>query len=73
MKKTLRNALIALLICSSSAFAASTAAANTDGGMLVALFFGFFALIVVFQLIPAVMMFIGMIKALFRDKSVTHH
>lgn len=73
MKKTLRNALVALLICSSSAFAASTAAANTDGGMLVALFIGFFALIVVFQLIPAAMMFIGMIKTLFSGKPMAHH
>jgi hypothetical protein len=68
MKTTLRNTLIALLTFSSSAFAASTAGAG-EGGLLVSLFLGFFALIVVFQLVPAALMLVGILRGLFgRDR-----
>lgn len=74
MKRTLRNALIALFAFSSSAFAASSTGAG-EGGLLVTLFLGFFALIVVFQLVPATLMMIGMLRGLFgRDrKEVSSH
>lgn len=71
MKKMLRNALIALLTCSTSAFAATTAA--SDGGFLVSLFVGFFALILVFQLVPACIMLFAMIKGLVSSGSEVHH
>lgn len=74
MKRTLRNSLIALMTFSSSAFAAGQTGAG-EGSMLLSLFIGFFALIVVFQLVPAVIMLVGMLKGLFgRDqKQVTTH
>lgn len=50
-------------ICTFPVFAAE--AATGDGSsLLLILFLGFFALIVVFQLIPAVLLFGGMIRGL---------
>ena len=74
MKNTLRNTLIALTIFSSSAFAAGSAMTG-EGGLLLSLFIGFFALIIVFQLVPAVLMMVAMFKGLFgRDsKEVTSY
>lgn len=73
MKNILRNALIALFTCSSSAFAAETVASN-DGGFLLILFGGFFALIIVSQLVPATILFFGMLKGLFqRDHKEEKH
>ncbi|PLX99408.1 MAG: hypothetical protein C0622_10640 [Desulfuromonas sp.] len=75
MKKSLRNALIALVTFSSSAFAAGSSAAG-EGSLLLALFIGFFALIIVFQLVPAVIMLVGLFKGIFgRDekKVELHH
>lgn len=68
MKKTLRNTLITLAIFSSSAFAAGSAATG-ESGLLVSLFVGFFALIIVFQFVPAVLLMVGMIKGLFGSES----
>jgi len=74
MKNTLRNTLIALFTFSSSAFAAGTTSAS-GGGLLLSLFVGFFALIIVCQLVPATIMLVGMLKGLFsRDhKEVASH
>ncbi len=63
MKNTLRNTLIALATFSSTAFAAGNNGTG-EGNLLLSLFIGFFALIVVFQLVPAVILFVGMIKGL---------
>ena len=74
MKNTLRNTLIALITFSSSAFAAGSTSAS-GGGLLLSLFIGFFALIIVCQLVPATIMLVGILKGLFgRDsKEVTGH
>lgn len=74
MKRTLRNTLIALIIFTSSAFAAGTAGSN-EAGVLISLFFGFFAMIVIFQLVPATLMMVGVISGLLgRDrKGATTH
>ena len=74
MKNTLRNTLIALATFSSSAFAAGSTSAS-GGGLLLSLFVGFFALIIVCQLVPATIMLIGILKGLFsRDaKEVASH
>ena len=74
MKNTLRNTLIALITFSSSAYAAGNSGAG-EGGLLLSLFIGFFALIIVCQLVPATIMLIGILKGLFgRDsKEVTGH
>ena len=68
MKTTLRNTLIALLTFSSSAFAAGATGAG-EGSLLVSLFLGFFAIIIVFQLVPATLMMVGVLRGLFgRDR-----
>jgi hypothetical protein len=74
MKKTLRNTLIALIAFTTTAFAAGNSGAG-EGSLLLSLFIGFFALIVVFQLVPATIMLIGMLRGVFgRDrKEVENH
>ena len=74
MKTTLRNTLIALITFSTPAFAAASSSAS-GGGLLLSLFIGFFALIIVCQLVPATIMLVGILKGLFgRDsKEVTTH
>ena len=72
MKNTLRNALIALVTFSAPAFAAGSAA-DSGGGLLLTLFIGFFAVILVFQVVPAALMFIGMVKGLFSGKVQVHN
>lgn len=68
MKTTLRNTLIALMTFTSSAFAAGATGAG-EGSLLVSLFLGFFAVIIVFQLVPAVLMLVGILRGLFgRDR-----
>ena len=64
MKNTLRNTLIALITFSSSAAYAAGNGSAGEGSLLLSLFIGFFALIVVFQLVPAVILFVGMVKGL---------
>lgn len=69
MKTLIRNTLIALFCFSSSAYAA--AEADGGGSFLLTLFVGFFALIIVFQLVPAAILFVGMLKGLFsREQKV---
>ena len=63
MKKSLRNGLIALFAFSTSAFA-SVGTGSGDGSFLLSLFVGFFALIIVFQVVPACLLFVGMVKGL---------
>ena len=46
------------------AFSASSAG-DRGGSLLLTLFIGFFALIVVFQLVPACLLFVGMLRGLF--------
>lgn len=68
MKSIVKNTLTILVGLSSTAVASEAAGAG-EGGFLVALFLGFFALIVVFQLVPATLMLIGMLRGLFgRDQ-----
>ncbi len=68
MKRILQSILVALITFSASAFAAETAGTG-EGSLLVAVFLGFFALIIVFQLVPAALMLIGILRGLFgRDQ-----
>lgn len=64
MKTTLRM-LISLMAGSASAAYAAQGAETEGAGLLAYLFVGFFALIVVSQLVPAMILFFGMIKGLF--------
>ncbi|MBT1075011.1 hypothetical protein [Geobacter grbiciae] len=60
------NALVLLFGSVSSVFAAS-GAREDNSGIFVWIFLGFCALIVVLQLVPAVLMMLGMAKGLKRE------
>ncbi len=62
MKATAKIATLtaALTTCASSAFAAGSAASG--GGLLIWLFLGFLGLIVATQLVPALMLMVGIAK-----------
>lgn len=64
MKTTLTTAAGGLLATAAPAFAAQTTA-DGEIGLLGILFLGFGALIITFQLIPALMLFVGFVKGLF--------
>jgi len=63
MKGTLRNSLIGLFTFSSAALAGNGAEVG-QGGFLLTLFVGFFAMILVFQIVPAILFFVGTVKGL---------
>ncbi len=67
MKNMIRNFILALVVSGSTAATAlaAPAAEGQGGSLLLTLFIGFFALIVVFQLVPAVLLFVGIVKGLF--------
>lgn len=66
--KTMFRSFIALCVLTSSAFAADPGG-GSGGGLLISLFIGFFALIIIFQLVPATLMMIGILRGLFgRDR-----
>ena len=68
--KTMRM-LITMMAGSVSASYAATGVQGDGMGILTYAFIGFFALIIVSQLVPATILFIGMVKGLFssREKS----
>jgi len=71
MKDMIRNtvfALICVLTAVSGAVSATTPVEQGGGSLLLTLFIGFFALIVVFQLVPACLLFVGILKGLFARK-----
>lgn len=62
--KTMRMLMTMMAGSASAAFAA----AETQGegmGILAYMFIGFFALVIVSQLVPAMLLFVGMVKGLF--------
>ena len=74
MKNIIRNSVIAFICIAtmvSTVVAATAAPAEQGGSMLLTLFIGFFALIVVFQLVPACLLFVGILKGLFSRKHET--
>ena len=54
--------LATMMVGSASATFAASGAQNQEPGLLIYFFFGFFALIVVSQLVPAAILFIGMVR-----------
>ncbi len=73
MKNIIRNSLIVLSCFSSAAYAAGDVASD-GGSFLLTLSIGFFALIIVFQLVPAFLLFAGLMKGLFgRDHKAEKH
>lgn len=67
MKNVLKMilAMVACFAFGATAVWASQAAGDQGGSLLLMLFIGFFALIIVFQLVPACLLFIGILKGLF--------
>ena len=57
--------LAPMIISSTSAAYAATNAQSEGAGILTYFFIGFFALIIVSQLVPAMILFVGMVKGLF--------
>lgn len=68
MNPIIRKAIAILLGSASSAFAAS-GAENDGTGLFFWLFVGFAAMIIVFQFLPGIMMFLGMAKGLISTQS----
>ena len=66
--KTICTAIALSLVASSSAYAAA-GAASKDAGLLVYLFAGFFAVIIITQLVPATILLFGMLKGIFSTDS----
>ncbi|KAF0219614.1 MAG: hypothetical protein FD174_1869 [Geobacteraceae bacterium] len=65
MKNSIKKALITLLIGSASVAFAASGAEHEGNSLVLALFLGFGALVIVFQLFPGVMLFVSMVKGLF--------
>lgn len=70
MKNMIRNGMMTLILTATAVSPSLAAAAPADkgGSLLLTLFIGFFALIVVFQLVPACLLFVGILKGLFSKK-----
>ena len=68
--KTMRI-LLSLVVGSASAAYAAIGAPSEGAGLLTYCFVGFFAMIVVFQLVPAMVLFAGMVKGLFSHPEKT--
>ena len=68
--KTMRVLVTMMASSATSAFAAS-GMQSQESGILVYFFIGFFALIVVSQLVPAVILFIGMVRGVFSHSEKT--
>ncbi len=70
MKNMIRNCIATLFLSVTvvSTAVAAGATAEKGGSLLLTMFIGFFALIVVFQLVPACLLFAGILKGLFSKK-----
>lgn len=66
MKKLVMQGLLLFGVAGSAL--ASGAAESEGGGLMIALFLGFFAVIVVFQLIPSLLVFFSVIKEMFAPR-----
>jgi len=69
MKGMLRSLVFALAGSSTVAYAAESAK-DGEGGFLMIVFLVFLGLIIIFQLIPGLALFIGMIKGVFSSSVV---
>ncbi len=68
--KTMRI-LLSMVVGGASAAYAATGAPSEGAGLLTYCFVGFFAMIIVFQCVPAMILFAGMIKGLFSPQEKT--
>jgi hypothetical protein len=63
--------LLSMVIGSASAVYAASGVQGEDAGILAYFFVGFFALIIVTQLVPAMILFFGMVKGMFSSSEKT--
>lgn len=63
--KTILKATALMFLASASAAYAAAGAASQNAGLLVYLFAGFFAVIIITQLVPAAILLFGMLKGVF--------
>jgi len=68
MQPTIKKTIAISLCSATSAFAAS-GAENEGTGLFFWLFIGFAAMIIAFQFLPGIMMFLGMAKGLFSSET----
>lgn len=78
MKATATKHALMMLLCSASSAFAAGGTREDNSGLFVWAFLGFCALIVVVQVIPALLMFLGFAKGLSKNKvtephAVKHH
>ncbi len=68
-----RTFAIAAVLSVASTLPALAASGRTDSsGVLVGIFLGFCALIVVMQLVPAILMLVGMVKGVLSARHTSH-
>lgn len=60
-----------MMVCAGAAPAFAAGARQDNSGIVVWAFLGFCALIVVAQLLPAILMMLGLVKSVARDKEFT--
>ncbi len=72
MLKHISTTIATLLLLSGTSFAASTAGRTDHSGILVWTFLGFCALIVVAQLLPALLVILGVVKSTSSVKETQH-
>lgn len=65
MKARITNLLFPLFACSATSAFASGSGISDSGGPLVWFFIGFGALVLMFQAVPAMILFYSMLKAVF--------
>jgi hypothetical protein len=63
--KPILNKLVVLALCFAPSAYAASGAEHEGTGIFFWLFIGFAAMVIAFQFIPGLMMFLGMIKGLF--------
>jgi hypothetical protein len=70
MKFLLQQSLYVLffILTTVTVVAAASKPAEQGGSLLLSLFIGFFSLIIVFQLVPACLLFVGMVKGLWKQE-----
>ena len=74
MKTNIIKIVIALLgACAASAFAATTGVVGEGSGLLVWFFIGFGVLVVMLQAVPAVFLFVSMLRGLFSASEKEAH
>jgi hypothetical protein len=72
MLKQISATIATLLLLTGTSFAASTAGRADHSGILVWTFLGFCALIVVAQLLPALLVILGVVKSTSSAKETQH-